>query len=150
MLNALTSFALIAQAQPEFPIEDLIGSGVAMVILLISLVISLALLLVMAVSMWKIFTKAGQPGWMSLIPVLNVIILVQITGKEMWWVILLFVPIANLVATVIISLALAEAFGKDALWGLGLIFLPMIFLPMLAFGNAQYVRGGYARAGASF
>ncbi|RDV37665.1 signal peptidase I [Bradymonadaceae bacterium TMQ3] len=121
-----------------------------LVVLLISLVISLALLLVLVASTWKLFTKAGQPGWMSLIPVLNTIIMVQIAGKEIWWVLLLFVPVANVVAMIIISLAFAEAYGKDTLWGLGLIFLPFIFYPMLAFGNAQYMGSSRVPAQASF
>ncbi|WP_230469863.1 DUF5684 domain-containing protein [Lujinxingia vulgaris] len=138
MLNALTTLSLLAQAQPELPIEDLLGGGLALVIMLISLAISLGLTLVMIASMWKIFTKAGEPGWAAIVPVYNGIVLAKICGKEPWWGILLIVPFANLVAMIILSLALAEAFGKDTVWGLGLILLPIVFYPMLAFGNAQY------------
>ncbi|TXD41682.1 signal peptidase I [Lujinxingia vulgaris] len=106
--------------------------------MLISLAISLGLTLVMIASMWKIFTKAGEPGWAAIVPVYNGIVLAKICGKEPWWGILLIVPFANLVAMIILSLALAEAFGKDTVWGLGLILLPIVFYPMLAFGNAQY------------
>lgn len=138
MLNHITSLMVIAQAQPEFPVEDIAGSGAAIVASFVMFAVMMVVAVVLIASMWKIFTKAGEAGWMSLIPILNVVILTKIAGKEMWWVLLLFVPIANLVATVVIMLGLADSFGKDALWGLGLLFLPFIFYPLLGFGSAQY------------
>lgn len=148
MMGQLTSLSLIAQAQPEFPIEDLLGGGLGLVIMGVSLLVSLGLTLVMIASMWKIFTKAGEPGWAAIVPIYNAIVLAKICGKEPWWGLLLFVPMINLVATIILMLALAQSFGKDALWGLGLIFLPIVFGPMLAFGSARYQGQRQVPAGA--
>jgi uncharacterized membrane protein YoaK (UPF0700 family) len=90
--------------------------------------------------MWKVFEKAGEPGWAAVIPIYNVIVLVKIAGREMWWVLLFLLPCANFVAAVLISLDIARKFGKDPLYGIGLAFLPFIFYPMLGFGDAQYNR----------
>jgi hypothetical protein len=88
--------------------------------------------------MWKVFTKAGQPGWAAIIPIFNVIVLLKIAGKPLWWILLLLVPIANLVITILISIAVAEKFGKGAGFGVGLALLSFIFYPILGFGDAQY------------
>ncbi len=92
----------------------------------------------MIASMWKIFSKAGKPGWASIIPIYNVIVLLQVAGKPVWWIVLLLIPIANLVFAILVLAALANAFGKGAGYVVGLILLPIVFYPMLAFGNATY------------
>ena len=96
--------------------------------------------MIVLAGMWKVFEKAGEPGWAALIPIYNVIVLVKIAGREMWWVLLFLLPCANFVAAVMISLDIARKFGKDPLYGIGLAFLPFIFYPMLGFGDAQYNR----------
>ncbi|RLE19537.1 MAG: signal peptidase I [Acidobacteria bacterium] len=88
--------------------------------------------------MWKTFAKAGKPGWACLIPIYNLIVLLEIAGKELWWIILLFIPVVNFVILILVSIAVAEKFGKGAGFGLGLAFLPMFFFPLLGFGDAQY------------
>ena len=105
-------------------------------------VIGLLFAVVAIVSLWKIFTKAGQPGWASIIPFYNAYILCKIAGKPGWWVILLFVPLVNFVVIIIIFIALAQAFGKGAGFGVGLALLGIIFLPILAFGDARYQGAG--------
>lgn len=97
-----------------------------------------AILIVMIIAMWKIFTKAGQPGWASIIPIYNVLVLLKIVGKPAWWIILFLIPVANLVVAIILTFALAARFGKGAGFGVGLLLLPIIFLPVLAFGSATY------------
>jgi hypothetical protein len=101
-------------------------------------VIYLAVIILMIVSMWKVFTKAGQPGWASIIPIYNMIIMLQIANKPLWWIILFFIPIVNIVIAIITNIAIAEKFGKGAGFGIGLSFLGFIFFPILAFGDAQY------------
>jgi hypothetical protein len=92
---------------------------------------------------WKIFTKAGQPGWASIVPVYSAYVLViEICKMEILWFILLFVPIGNIIASFKICVALAEKFGKDATFGIGLFFLSPIFATILAFGSAEYQDGG--------
>ena len=106
--------------------------------LLIPLIICV---LICAFLLWKVFTKAGRPGWASIIPIYNGIVLLQIAGKPGWWVILFVVPIANIVIPLLMCLALAERFGKGAGFGVGLFLLGIIFFPILGFGSAEYQAG---------
>ena len=87
---------------------------------------------------WKVFTKAGQPGWAAIVPIYNFIVLVQIAGKPVWWIILFFIPFVNFIAIILISIEIAKNFGKGAGFGLGLAFLGFIFYPVLGFSDAQY------------
>lgn len=100
--------------------------------------IELALIVLMIASMWKIFTKAGKPGWACLIPIYNAYVLLQIAGKPGWWLVMFFIPIANIVFGIMAMIALAKCFGKGGGFVVGLILLPIVFYPMLAFGDAQY------------
>lgn len=100
--------------------------------------IQIAVIVVVIASMWKVFTKAGQPGWASIIPIYNAYILLKIAGKPGWWLILLFIPLVNLVIGIIAIAALAKNFGKGVGFVVGLILLPFIFYPILGFGDAQY------------
>ena len=111
--------------------------------------------------MWKLFTKAGQPGWAAIIPIYNLIVFIQIAKKPTWWVIWFFAPvllgllagvlppflflILNLVAVVglivfaiLLQVGIAKAFGQGAGFAVGLIFFNIIFMAILAFGNYQY------------
>lgn len=106
------------------------------------------LLILMIASMWRIYTKAGEPGWVSVIPVYNAVKLLEIEGLPLWWVILMFVPLVNLVMYVVLQYSLARVFNKGTGFALGLVFLPVIFTPILAFGAATYTnpQPGVARA----
>ena len=97
------------------------------------------------VSLWKVFVKAGKPGWAAIIPIYNVIVLLEICGRPIWWVILLLIPCVNIVVAVFVMIDLAKSFGKDALFGIGLWLLGFIFFPILGFGSSQY-RGPAAAA----
>ena len=98
----------------------------------------LAFVVFMIVARWKIFTKAGEPGWACLVPIYDTCVFLKIAGKPMWWVLLLFVPIVNIVIAILAVIGLANKFGKGGGFAVGLIFLPIIFYPILAFGDAEY------------
>src|SRR5947209_4055441 len=98
---------------------------------------AVALLFFVAVG-WKIFVKAGQPGWAAIVPIYNIIVLMKEVGKPAWWFVLMFIPVVNFVIAIIVSIELAKRFGKGVGFGLGLAFLGIIFAPILAFGSAQY------------
>ena len=98
----------------------------------------IAVLILCIVSLWKVFSKAGQPGWASIVPIYNVLVLLKVAGKPGWWFLLFLIPLVNFVIAIIVTLALAERFGKGAGFGVGLLLLPIVFLPMLAFGSATY------------
>ena len=104
----------------------------------IFLVVQLAIIIFLIASIWKVFTKAGQPGWASIIPIYNIIVMLQIVGRPWWWILLLLIPIVNLVIFIIISIDMAKSFGKGAGFGIGLFLLGIIFYPILGFGNATY------------
>jgi Family of unknown function (DUF5684) len=89
--------------------------------------------------MWKVFEKAGNPGWTSLIPVYNMILLVRMAGKPDIWILYMFIPLANLVFGILVMMDVAKKFGQSAAFGVGMIFLPMIFYPILGFGDARYL-----------
>lgn len=102
-------------------------------------VVYLAIIVLMIASFWKIFVKAGKPGWYCLIPIYNIIVLLEICGKPLWWIVLIFIPIVGIVVMILVVIALAKSFGKDTIFAVGLIFLGFIFYPILAFGDAKYV-----------
>lgn len=108
-----------------------LGMGIGLVFLAISLIL--------IISGWKIFTKAGKPGWASLIPIYNVIVLLEMIGKPVWWVILLMIPCIGQVVHIFVAIDLAKSFGKGMGFGLGLAFLPFIFGPVLGFGGDRYL-----------
>ncbi len=87
---------------------------------------------------WMTFTKAGQRGWTSIIPILNIFVLLKIVKRPLWWFILFIIPIVSFIVWIIIALDLAKKFGKGAGFAIGLIFLPFIFFPVLGFGSATY------------
>lgn len=92
----------------------------------------------MIVAGWKIFTKAGKPGWGILIPIYNLILMLEIIGKPMWWILMFIIPGVNFVFMIWATNLLSKSFGKDVGFTLGLIFLSFIFYPVLAFGSATY------------
>lgn len=87
---------------------------------------------------WIIFTKAGEPGWASLVPIYDVCVFLKIAGKPMWWVLILWIPILGQILAILALIGLANKFGKGGGFVVGLIFLPIIFYPILAFGDAEY------------
>ena len=113
-------------------VED--GSGMGIV----GILISLAFIALMIASAWKVYTKAGQPGWAAIIPIYNVIVLLKIVGKPWWWILGFLIPFVNFVVMILIAVSLAKVFGKGGGFAVGLILLSFIFYPILAFGDATY------------
>jgi len=107
-----------------------------------AVVIYLAIIVLMIASLWIIFTKAGKPGWACIIPIYNIIVLLDIVGKPWWWLLLMLIPIVNFVILIIVYHNLSLSFGKGGGFTVGIIFLPFIFLPILAFGEAKYIGPG--------
>ena len=130
-----TAYQLLAQGnQFNFQIEDS-GSTTGVFIFAVT---ELAILIFGLIAMWKVFVKAGEPGWACLIPIYNLIVLLRIAGKPWWWIFLFIIPIVNFVIFIIVSIDVAKNFGKGVGFGLGLAFLSIIFYPILAFGDARY------------
>ena len=97
-----------------------------------------AVLLLVIVGMWKVFTKAGEPGWAAIVPIYNFIVLLKVAGKPAWWFLLMLIPVVNFVVLIIMDIAIAKNFGKGGGFAAGLILLAPIFFPILGFGDAKY------------
>ena len=99
----------------------------------------LAIGVFLIICQWKIYTKAGKPGWACLIPIYNIVVLLEIVKKPIWWLLLMLIPVVNVVIAILIMIELAKVFGKDGGFTVGLILLPYVFYPILAFGDAKYI-----------
>jgi hypothetical protein len=113
------------------------GSGGDLAGLLV-MVVWLALVVLMIAGLWKIFTKAGQPGWAAIVPVYNLYILTKIVGRPWWWLLLMLIPFISIIFAIILYVDLGKSFKKGIGFVIGLILLPFVFVPILGFGSAQY------------
>lgn len=102
------------------------------------IIIYLAIVVFMIAAMWKVFEKAGQPGWAAIIPIYNLYIMTKIAGKPGWWVVMFFLPILNIVFLIWLYNMISKSFGKDEGFTAGLVLLGIIFWPILGFGSAKY------------
>ncbi|MBV9496764.1 MAG: signal peptidase I [Acidobacteria bacterium] len=101
------------------------------------LIVYLVIVLVTIIGLWKVFEKAGEPGWAAIVPLYNIAVICKIAGKPMWWAILYFVPFVNFVIAILVSIGVANRFGKGTGFALGLTFLPFIFYPLLGFSDSR-------------
>ena len=106
--------------------------------LVVASLASTALGIFVLVCLWRVYTKAGEPGWAAIVPFYNVYVLLRIVGRPGWWLVWYFVPVANIVVAIIVMVELAAAFGRGGGFAVLLILLPFIGLPILAFGDAAY------------
>ena len=88
---------------------------------------------------WKVFVKAGQPGWAAIIPIYNIYIMTKIGGKPGYWTLLCLIPLVNIVFIIWLYNMISKSFGKDEGFTAGLILLGFIFWPILGFGSAKYL-----------
>ncbi len=95
-----------------------------------------AVTVLIVASTWKIFSKAGQPGWAAIIPIYNFIVWCKIVGRPAWWVLLLLICFP--IFYIILCIDLAKSFGKGVGFAVGLILLSVIFFPILGFSSATY------------
>jgi Family of unknown function (DUF5684) len=124
-------FPLLAQ-------NDDAGGAIAALLGLVCNCGLLVFVLVAVVGMWKVFEKAGKPGWAAIIPIYNMYVLTEIARKEILWFILTLLPCINIVALIVICIDVAKNFGKGPGFGIGLALLSPIFFPILGFSDARY------------
>src|SRR6059058_6265400 len=118
-MSSLFTLAFLQESTTTTGVSPL-GAGVGMGVM----VCYLAVILLMIASMWKIFTKAGKPGWAAIVPIYNIIVLLEIAGKPLWWFILMLIPFVNIVVFIMVLLSIARNFGKGAGFAIGMLFLP--------------------------
>ena len=101
-------------------------------------VLAFAWLVLVLAAGWRMYVKASQPGWVAIIPFLNVFGLLKIVHRPLWWFVLFLVPLVNVVVAVVVLVDLARAFGRG--WGtaLLLVFLTPIGFLVLGFGDDAY------------
>ena len=99
----------------------------------------IAIVIIEIIAAWKLYEKAGKPGWACIIPIYNVIVLLEIIRKPIWWIALLLIPIANIVILILIYIELSKVFGKGSGFAVGLILLRPVFIMILGFGDAKYI-----------
>lgn len=110
-------------------------SGSSLGVLLVYLIVAV----IGIVAAWKVYAKAGKPGWAAIIPIYNVYVLLKIVGRPGWWLILFLIPFVNFVVSIIVAIDLAKAFGKSTAFGVvGLWLFSLIGYLILAFGDATY------------
>jgi hypothetical protein len=117
----------------EYEMDPGTAGGVGFV-----MIIYIVLFVAIFAGMWKTFQKAGKPGWAAIVPIYNCIVMLEIAGKPLWWIILMFIPLVNLVIAIIVYHQISLAFRQGVGTTLLLLLLPFIGWPMLGFGNAQY------------
>jgi len=103
------------------------------------MLVYLAVIALVVAGLWKVFVKAGQPGWAAIVPIYNMVILLQIVGRPVWWVILMLIPCVGIVVAILVMLDLAKSFGKSQGFAVGLILLGFVFIPILGFDSSRYL-----------
>ncbi len=105
------------------------------------IVLLIAVVVLMVASQWTLFEKAGKPGWASIVPIYNNLVMLEIAGKPWWWLlVMMFVPIVNVVFAIWAFNLYIKSYGKTETYTVLCLLLAPIFLPMLAFDkNTQYV-----------
>ena len=139
------------------------GGGIfAGIMLAVWLVFILAVYVVTVIGLWKMYVKAGKPGWAAIIPIYNWWVWVEMIGRPRWWfwvylaaVLLAWIPVVGFILAIVIfviylmgCLDMAKCFGRGTGTGIGLWLVPFVFAPILGFGDAQYVGPATATAGA--
>jgi F0F1-type ATP synthase membrane subunit a len=97
--------------------------------------IVLGLVVLLIIAMWKVFERAGEPGWAALVPIYNLYILTRVAQISGWWILAAFIPLVNILFCFTTSINVAKRFNRGTLFGVGVALLPFIFYPMLAWGD---------------
>lgn len=107
--------------------------------LLVFWLIWLVATVVMVVALWKLFTKAGKPGWAAIVPIYNVAVMLEISGRPVWWLVLFLVPIFGTWIGIVMMLDFVRSYGKSMGFGVVSVFFPYVTLPIMAFDKSKYV-----------
>jgi hypothetical protein len=108
------------------------GTGVLVIVYVVVVVLEV-------IAGWKVFVKAGQPGWGIFIPLYNIYLICKIAGRPGWYLIFLLIPLVNIIFSLLLAIDIAKAFSKSGGFGFGLWILDFVFVPILGFGSAQYI-----------
>lgn len=117
------------------------GKGIGALVGPTSLAVVIAFYVLYVIALWRVFNKAGYPGILALIPIVNVFFTVKIAGYSGWMTLLLVVPFVNLIFVIVLAVRIGGAFGKDGAWSFFLLLVfPIIGVFILGLGTARYRR----------
>jgi hypothetical protein len=134
---------------PALLLQNEAGSA-GVVAFLSTMLVVLAVVVVIMAGFWRVFVKAGQPGWAILIPIYNLYIMMKIAGRPGWWLLLFMIPLVNIVIMLLVAIDIAKAFGRSAAFGVVMLFLlGGIGYLILGFGKSRYLGPAAASATAS-
>ncbi len=134
--NYESSYTATSSADPAL-------AGVALVFFGIMMLLYVAIIVVVLASYWKLFEKAGKPGWAGIVPIYNMVVMLDIAGRPLWWVALLFIPIVNFVVAVIVMYEFVRSYGKDTAYAVITILIPVVMFPVMAFSKSTKYHGPY-------
>ncbi|MGO2745594.1 DUF5684 domain-containing protein [Microbacterium sp.] len=101
--------------------------------------VSIIVYVIYAITMWKVFSKAGYPGILAIIPIVNWVFLVKIAGMSAWFALLYLIPIVNIVFAIVVAIKEGKNFGKGGAFSFFLLWLfPFIGHLIIGFGSATY------------
>lgn len=106
---------------------------------IIAITVLLALAVLMIISRWRVFEKAGLPWWGAIVPFYNVYLTFKLGGRSGRNVLWILIPPVFPILMIINVFNITERFWKHWTFGLGLIFLKFIFIPILAFDDSKYL-----------
>jgi Family of unknown function (DUF5684) len=127
-----------AATEKSLPLDPYLSRNSQRELGLVAVVTSVVMTLFALAGIGATFTKAGKPAWAAIVPVYNVVLLLKLAGRPLWWLLMLCIPFVNLFVFLLMSIDIAHNFGKRAAFGLGLTFLGFVFYPLLGFGSAHY------------
>ncbi|MCR4687979.1 MAG: DUF5684 domain-containing protein [Saccharofermentans sp.] len=130
-----TTWMLVAPDDPYTPL---------IVMYIYMMGVALFMSIIMLISQWRIFTRAGKGGWECLIPVYNTWTLYEIAGYQGYYCLFAFIPFVGsifvLVMTILVSMSLALKFGKSKTWGIVMLaLLSPIGFPILGLSQNTYI-----------
>lgn len=118
----------------DYPM-DAMGDGSWMAMGAGVMILYLAIFLFLGFCVGKLFEKAGKPLWAGFVPIYNIVVMLEVVGRPLWWIVLLLIPFVNIVVGILVYIDLAKSYGKDVVWGILLIFFGIIMLPIMAFSS---------------
>jgi hypothetical protein len=122
----------------DYP-SDAAGGAFFALIFGVLLIPILVVSLLSVIGKWKLYTKAGKPGWAAIIPIYSTIVMLEIVGKPLWWVFLIIFPCTSFIFFIWATNLLSKSFGQSEGFTIGLLIFPFIFYPVLGFGSYQYL-----------
>ena len=132
-MNLLNLFANSSSAAGDAAAAGMMAGGMMMYFIVI-----IAVYIIQGLALMTIANKLGEEnGWWGFVPILNLVLTVKLAQKEMWWVILFFVPCVNIVAVILSWNAIAVRRGKPDYMG-WLMLIPCVgwFVPLyIAFSD---------------